>query len=453
MAAATHLLLAPRTLVLSPKLPKCPSDRQSLLTRQSPPHPPQRRAISLRTSVACCLALDRQDEDLPLSPQPSAPRSVSGLRVVFTGGGTGGHIYPAIAVADELKNAHPEGQILFIGTEAGMERDAVSSAGYEYAAVPSARLARPFISPMNLLLPFYLLRSIFACWKILRQFRPQIVLGTGGYVAAPVCFAAALAGIKFVIQEQNSFPGLTNRSVAPYAEKIFLAFNACVKYFPKEKCVVCGNPVRLALRRYVSKAVARSHFFPKAASKLGDQKPQVVLVLGGSSGAYALNIAVLNLYYEMLLEHKNRYIIWQTGADSFNEMESLVKNHRRLLLTPFLHSMDLAYAAADVVVSRAGAMTCTEILTTGKPSILIPSPTVADDHQTKNAYIMADIAGSKVLPEDELDSSSLEIAINEVLGDEKLMAEMSEKALTAARPNASADIAQDILSLVKISAP
>ncbi|XP_039116437.1 UDP-N-acetylglucosamine--N-acetylmuramyl-(pentapeptide) pyrophosphoryl-undecaprenol N-acetylglucosamine transferase-like [Dioscorea cayenensis subsp. rotundata] len=319
--------------------------------------------------------------------------------------------------------------------------------------IPSARLFRPFLNPVNLLLPFSLLRSIFISWTILRRFRPQIVLGTGSYVAAPVCFAAALAGIKFVIQEQNSFPGLTNRSLAPYAEKIFLAFNACVKYFPKEKCVVSGNPVRLALRRYVSKAVARSHFFPKASAKNGDEKAQVVLVLGGSSGAYALNIAVLNMYYEMLLEHKNRYIIWQTGADGYNEMESLVKNNRRLLLTPFLHSMDLAYAAADVVVSRAGAMTCTEILTTGKPSILIPSPTVADDHQTKNAYIMADVAGSKVIPQDELDSSCLEIAINEVLGDEKLMAEMSEKALSVARPNASAEIAQDMLSLIRVSAP
>ncbi|KAH7650695.1 Undecaprenyldiphospho-muramoylpentapeptide beta-N- acetylglucosaminyltransferase protein [Dioscorea alata] len=418
-------------LLLSPTLPKHPLLN---LRHRLPRHRASRRSLS------CCLAL-----------HPSG--SGTGLRVVVTGGGTGGHIYPAIAIADELKNAYPDAQILFIGTESGMESEVVPSAGYDYSPVPSARLFRPFLNPVNLLLPFNLLRSVFISWTILRRFRPQIVLGTGSYVAAPVCFAAALAGIKFVIQEQNSFPGLTNRSLAPYAEKIFLAFNACVKYFPKEKCVVSGNPVRSALRRYVSKAVARSHFFPKASAKNGDEKAQVVLVLGGSSGAYALNIAVLNLYYEMLLEHKNRYIIWQTGADGYNEMESLVKNNRRLLLTPFLHSMDLAYAAADVVVSRAGAMTCTEILTTGKPSILIPSPTVADDHQTKNAYIMADVAGSKVIPQDELDSSSLEIAINEVLGDEKLMAEMSEKALSVARPNASAEIAQDMLSLIRASAP
>lgn len=321
-------------LLLSPTLPKHP-----LLNPSHHHHLPGHRAG--RRSLTCCLAL-----------HPSS--SGSGLRVVVTGGGTGGHIYPAIAIADELKNAYPDAQILFIGTESGMESEVVPSAGYDYSPIPSARLFRPFLNPVNLLLPFSLLRSIFISWTILRRFRPQIVLGTGSYVAAPVCFAAALAGIKFVIQEQNSFPGLTNRSLAPYAEKIFLAFNACVKYFPKEKCVVSGNPVRLALRRYVSKAVARSHFFPKASAKNGDEKAQVVLVLGGSSGAYALNIAVLNMYYEMLLEHKNRYIIWQTGADGYNEMESLVKNNRRLLLTPSVYSLYSSTLLNDALHNSSG---------------------------------------------------------------------------------------------------
>lgn len=399
--------------------------------------------------LTCCLAVDHESADLPSSASipRSQPPSDAEIRVVFSGGGSGGHIYPAIAIADELKNACPDAKFLFVGTATGMESAVVPEAGYDYATVPRAHLTRPIFHPMNLLLPFHLLCSIAASWKILRKFRPQIVVGTGGYVAAPVCFAAVLSGIKIVIQEQNSFPGLTNRSLAPYAEKIFLAFNGCVKHFPKKKCIVYGNPVRLSLRRYTSKAVARSHFFPKA----GSHNAQVVLVLGGSAGAGAINVAMLNTYYEMLLEHKNRYIIWQTGAEGFGEMESLVKSNRRLLLTPFLHAMDLAYAAADVVVSRAGAMTCTEILATGKPSILIPSPNGADDHQTKNAYIMADVAGSKVLTEDELDSSSLEIAINEVLGNENLMAEMSEKALKFARPSAAADIAKCILSLVVLS--
>ncbi|XP_008809180.2 UDP-N-acetylglucosamine--N-acetylmuramyl-(pentapeptide) pyrophosphoryl-undecaprenol N-acetylglucosamine transferase-like [Phoenix dactylifera] len=369
------------------------------------------------------------------------------LRVIFAGGGSGGHIYPALAIADELRSARPGIRIVFLGTGTGMERDLVPAAGHEFLPVPKARLARPFLSPQNLLLPLALLRSIFSSWNLLRSLRPHLVVGTGAYVCAPVCFAAALAGLKLVIQEQNCYPGITNRALAPYAEKIFLAFNACLKYFPTEKCIVAGNPIRLSIGHGASKAKARSHFFPEA----GDGRAQVVLVLGGSTGANALNVVFLETYYKMLVEHEDWYIIWQTGAELYDETKTLVKNHSRLLLAPFLDAMDLAYAASDVVVSRAGAMTCTEILTTGKPSILIPSPTSAEDHQTKNAYMMADLAGSKVLTEEELDSNLLEDTINEVLGDESLMAEMSEKAMRAARPNASSDIAKCILSLVEHS--
>ncbi|PKA47234.1 UDP-N-acetylglucosamine--N-acetylmuramyl-(pentapeptide) pyrophosphoryl-undecaprenol N-acetylglucosamine transferase [Apostasia shenzhenica] len=397
-----------------------------------------------------CLSIDRVEEnsDAPLvtvSETSSAP-----LRFVFTGGGSGGHIYPAIAIADEIKSLYPDSKFLFVGTASGMESRAVPTSGYDFEAIPASRLIRPIFSPENLILPFCLLQAMAVAWKILQRFRPQAVIGTGGFVAAPVCLAAALSGIKIVIQEQNSFPGIVNKIVSPFAAKIFLAFNACSRHFPDKKCLVYGNPVRLSLRRFASKAAARSNFFPTAA-KFWEEKAQVVLVLGGSQGASTINIAVLNMYYDMLLQHKNRYIIWQTGQDGYNEMESLVKNHRRLLLTPFLHAMDMAYAAADVTVSRAGAMTCTEILTTGKPSILIPSPYVAEDHQTYNASIMAEIAGSKILTEDELDSSSLVAVIDEVLGDEKLMADMSSKALKSALPNAATDIAQSILSLVSKS--
>ncbi|WOL03978.1 hypothetical protein Cni_G12699 [Canna indica] len=382
------------------------------------------------------------------TPRQVAPPQAAALRIVFAGGGTGGHVYPAIAIAEAIKAACPDAEILFVGSDAGIEASVVPSAGFPFSTVPATRPSRPILSPSNLLLPFRLLRAVASSLRILHRFRPLVVVGTGGYVAAPVCLAAVLSGVKLVIQEQNSYPGLVNRLAAPYAEKIFVAFNGCVKHFERKKCLVYGNPVRLALRQFVSKAVARSHFFPKAGSKSGEEKAQVVLVLGGSCGAEAINIAVLNMYYDMLLRHKNRFIIWQTGADGFNEMESLVKINRRLCLTPFLHEMDMAYAAADVVISRSGAMACTEILATGKPSILIPLPNAADDHQTKNAYIMTDIAGSKVLTEDELDSSSLEDAIDEILGNESLLAEMSERALSVALPQAADNIVKSILSLV-----
>ncbi|PKU77929.1 uncharacterized protein LOC110107578 [Dendrobium catenatum] len=400
--------------------------------------------------LSCCFAISQSDQDASAISSPSFNTVASSIRFVFTGGGSGGHIYPAIAIADELRSLCPDAKFLFLGTSAGLESNIVPSAGYDFTAIPASRLSRPFPSPENLLFPFHVIHAIAAAWQILRRFRTDVVIGTGGYVAAPVYLAAVLSGTKIAIQEQNAFPGIANKIASPFASKVFLAFNECLKHFPNEKCSVFGNPVRLSLRSYVSKAVARTHFFPNAV-KLMEEKAQVVLVLGGSQGANPINVAVLNMYYDMLLKHRNRFIIWQTGKDGFNEMESLVKNHRRLLLTPFLQAMDLAYAAADLVVSRAGAMTCTEILTTGKPSILIPSPYVAEDHQTKNALIMSDVAGSKILTEDELDSSSLATTIDAVLGDEDLMEEMSEKALKSALPNAAIDIAQSILYLVKVS--
>ncbi|KAI8542833.1 hypothetical protein RHMOL_Rhmol08G0170200 [Rhododendron molle] len=348
------------------------------------------------------------------------------LRVIFAAGGTGGHISPAVAIADELKTRNPQTQILFVGNPKGMERTAVPSAGYEFAALATTPLTRPLFSPQNLfLLPYRLTKSLIQSWRQLHRFNPQIVVGTGGYVSFPVCFvAAAFKGVKLVIQEQNSVPGIANWVLSLFADKVFVAFDLTRECFPrKDGVVVCGNPVRLSLRKQVSKVAARMHFFPRSVVEMGESDAMVVLVLGGSLGANAINIALWNLYYQMLMRRKNLFIIWQTGVEAFDEMESLVKSHSHLVLTPrvkrqgsltdniwpakrcfsnyfklqyilnllkdnsqavvnedimsqltwimFLHSMDLAYAAADLVVSRAGAMTCYEILATGKPSILV----------------------------------------------------------------------------------
>ncbi|XP_031372232.1 uncharacterized protein LOC116187580 isoform X2 [Punica granatum] len=310
--------------------------------------------------VPCCL---------PTNQQPNEP--ATDLRVVFAGGGTGGHIYPAIAIADELKNKSPETLILFVGTPKSMESAAVRSAGYNFASIRSPPLARPLFSPKNLFLPLRLVKSLIRSYKILREFEPQIVVGTGGYVSFPLCLAAALKGITLVIQEQNAFPGIANWVLSYFANLVFVAFNSTLNSFPKHKCLVCGNPIRLSLKRDISKAEARSYFFPKLEeSERAAPGAKVVLVLGGSIGANSINIAMLNLYYEILMENENLFIIWQTGVESFNEMDSLVRNHPHLLVRPFLKSMDLAYAAADLLVSRAGAMTCSEILATGKPAIL-----------------------------------------------------------------------------------
>ncbi|XP_021292353.1 uncharacterized protein LOC110422671 [Herrania umbratica] len=439
MAAKTHFLLSPPPK--PPYLPLYPSS-------SSLPSKPG------SFSISCCLSINQSRNDQTASSSSTVSKAPESLHVAFAAGGTGGHIYPAVAIADELKLVNPTCKVLFLGCPDSMESTAIPSAHFEFESIPAVQLARPFSSPRNLLLPYRLIKSIIKSYTLLSKFEPHIVIGTGGYVSFPVCLAALLQKTKLVIQEQNSVPGIANWVLSFFADLVFVAFNSTVECFPrKEKCVVCGNPVRLSLKGLASKAVSRLHFFPELAKMEGfSEEVKVILVLGGSLGANAVNIALLNVYSQLLLEHKNWFIIWQTGVESFNEMESLVRNHRQLLLTPFLHSMELAYAAADLIVSRAGAMTCSEILATGKPSILIPSPNVAEGHQFRNASLMADVAGSRVITEDELDSTTLGTAISEILGDENLLAEMSERALRAAKLDASAEIAKRILSLVNLSA-
>uniref|UniRef100_A0A7N0VF06 Undecaprenyldiphospho-muramoylpentapeptide beta-N-acetylglucosaminyltransferase n=1 Tax=Kalanchoe fedtschenkoi TaxID=63787 RepID=A0A7N0VF06_KALFE len=400
-----------------------------------------RRSRSRRINFCLPSGLD----NVKLQTQP--PLIPDNLKIVFAAGGTAGHISPAVAIADEIRTLSPHSQILFLGTQSGIESTAVSSARYDFAAIPAVQLASPIMSFRNLLFPQGLILSTLHCRSKLREFKPDVVVGTGGYVSFPVCAAAAVDNIKLVIQEQNSVPGLANWLLSYLAHTVFVAYNSSIDCFPKNKCLVSGNPVRSSLRQCMSKVAARLHFFPKSG-KAASADAKVLLILGGSLGANTINIAVLNLYRQLLLENKNFFIIWQTGVDTFNEMESLVKEHPRLYLSPFLHLVDIAYAASDLIVSRAGAMTCSEILVTGKPAILIPSPIADEGHQFKNATLMADLAGTVVITEDELDSITLGSAIVEILGNSEKIAEMGYRALKAAKPHAAREIAQHILSLV-----
>ncbi|KAL6007591.1 hypothetical protein ACLOJK_033090 [Asimina triloba] len=423
-----------------PSSPSLSSSYQKANLFSSESHSSLSLSLCRRHKLSGCLSLDRTAQNSSASSSDDGPDD---LCIVFAAGGTGGHIYPAIAIADDIKLIEPSAKILFVGAQSGMESVSVPSAGYDFVAVPVVALVRSLLSLKNLVFPFRLLQCVAASYKLLRDVRPSAVVGTGGYVSAPTCLAAALHGIRVVIQEQNSVPGLANRLLGLFAQTIFVAFDTCSMYFPRDKCVLSGNPVRASLRMFISKAVARRHFFPRAAVS----GAEVVLVMGGSLGASSINIAVLNMYQQLLRENEKRFLIWQTGVEGFDEMESLARAHPRMLLTPFLHRMDLAYAVADVIVSRAGAMTCFEILATGKPSILIPSPNVAEGHQTRNASNMADIAGSMVLTENELDSTTLLNVIDEILGEKILMAEMCEKAMKAAKPDASTQIAQHVRRL------
>ncbi|KAE8710674.1 putative Octicosapeptide/Phox/Bem1p family protein [Hibiscus syriacus] len=348
-------------------------------------------------SIGCCLSIEQARND----QTTSSNKAPTGLRVAFAAGGTGGHIYPVVAIADELKLVNPTSKFIFLGCPNSMESTEIPSAHFEFKSIPAVQLARPFVSLRNLLLPYRLIESIIKCYILLSRFGPHVVIGTGGYVSFPVCLAALLKGVEVVVQEQNSVPGIANRVLSLFADLVFVAFNSTVESFPrKEKCVVCGESHQIVFERFSRKGGVDVAFFPMARNNGG-------FCRGDKSG----------------------FGSWRTGVHSFDEMESLVRNHHRLLLTPFLHSMDMAYAAADLIVSQAGAMTCSEILATGKPVILVPpSPNVAEGHQHRNASLMADIAGN-----------------------ERLLAEMSERALKAAKPDASSEIAKRILSLINLS--
>lgn len=402
-----------------------------------------------RSQILCCISVDPPK----LHSSAIEAKQTKQLRVVFAAGGAGGQIFPAVAIADEIRLINPDAHILFIGTDSGMESSVVPNAGYDFSAIRATPLVRPILSVQNLAIPWKWIMSMVQSWNIMKEFEPQIVVGTGGYVSFPICLIAALKGLRMVIHEQSSVPGLANWVLSKFADLVFVAYNSSVDLFntDKKKIVVSGNPVRLSLRKVVSKEVARAYFFPRLANCDSESNVKVLLVLGGSFGANSMNIALFNIYNQMLVDRPNLYIVWETGVESFDEMESLVRSHPRLVLAPFLRSMDMAYGAADLVVSRAGSMTCSELLVTGKPAILIPSPNDAEGHQFRNASLMADLAGSRIITEDELDSTTLRIAIKDIMDNELLMATMSERALQAGKPNAGSEIAEHVISLVESS--
>ncbi|CAM6097950.1 unnamed protein product [Calypogeia fissa] len=380
------------------------------------------------------------------------------VKVLMAAGGTGGHVYPAIAIADEIRRLSGDAvEVKFVGTKDRMEWLAVPRAGFQIRPIPAVAIRRPFASFENLQVPAKLLRALFASWSLLRQVRPHVVVGTGGYVSGPVCLLAALMGYPVVIQEQNAYAGLTNRILGFVAKAVFVAFTAAIPYFPKDKCMLCGNPIRPELRQCISAAVARRFFFPEdqAREKSSPSKDsvkmgkQVLLILGGSLGAQCVNRAAAGMVATMLEESPTRYVIWQTGPSYYDDISAQVGSHPRLAIYPFVNAMHLAYAAADLVVARAGAITCSELLGTGKPSILIPSTNVAEDHQTKNAIAMAEQGAAKVLLESSLDSSVLATSVNELLGNPQMLITMTERAMKAATPDASTQIAKHVLLLAK----
>ena len=358
------------------------------------------------------------------------------INVIISGGGTGGHIYPAIAIANEIRVRYPEANILFVGAKDKMEMEKVPQAGYDIKGLWISGIQRK-LTVSNLLFPFKLLSSLWKAHKIIRKFKPDVVIGTGGFASGPTLMVANKKGIPTVIQEQNSYPGITNKLLSKKAGKICVAYDNLERFFPKDKIIKTGNPVRQDLLSIHTKVNEGKDFFELDVTK------KTILVLGGSLGARKINeLIASNLTF---FKNQNVQLIWQCGKlyfedyKKYNEVEN-VQVHQ------FLNRMDLAYAAADFVVSRAGASSVSELCIVGKPTVFIPSPNVAEDHQTKNAKSIVDKHGAILVKESELDT--FPIVIETLLKDKGKQQSLSENINELALPNATSDIVNEVEKLI-----
>jgi UDP-N-acetylglucosamine--N-acetylmuramyl-(pentapeptide) pyrophosphoryl-undecaprenol N-acetylglucosamine transferase len=314
-------------------------------------------------------------------------------KIILSGGGTGGHIYPAIAIANELKSRFPEATFLFVGAKDRMEMEKVPQAGYDIKGLWITGIERK-LTVGNLMFPFKLINSLWNARKIVNQFKPDIVIGTGGFASGPLLQVAASKGIPTLIQEQNSYPGITNKLLAKKAKKICVAYDGLERFFPKDKIIKTGNPVRQGLLHINnSKAEAIKEF------NLVEGK-QTLLVLGGSLGAKAIN-ELLERELDFL-QMQNLQIIWQCGKLYYDQYK-IYSNTKHVQVHAFINKMNCAYAAADFVISRAGAGSVSELCIVGKPVVFVPSPYVAEDHQTKNAKAVVEKDAALLIAQEDLE--------------------------------------------------
>lgn len=362
---------------------------------------------------------------------------MSKLKFILSGGGTGGHIYPAIAIANELKKRFPEAEFLFVGAKDKMEMQKVPQAGYAIKGLWIAGLQRK-LTLQNALFPIKLLSSLWESRKILKSFKPDVVIGTGGFASGPLLNVANSLNIPTLIQEQNSYPGITNKLLSKKAAKICVAYENLERFFPKEKMILTGNPVRQDLIDVSSKREEAIAFF-----KL-DPKKKTLLVLGGSLGARRIN-QLIEKELQGLLSQKVQ-IIWQCGKLYLDDYSKY--NSSQVQVVTFIERMDLVYAAADVVISRAGASSVSELCIVGKPVIFIPSPNVAEDHQTKNAQAIVDKKGAIMIKESALEDE-FSIVLEALLKDEGKQQLLGDNIKKLALPQATIQIVDEIEKLLK----
>lgn len=363
-------------------------------------------------------------------------------RFIISGGGTGGHIYPAIAIANELKLRFPDCEILFVGAKDKMEMQKVPQAGYNIEGLWISGIQRK-LTLENLKFPFKFLSSLLKSRKIIKKFNPDVVIGTGGFASGSVVQVAQSMKIPTLIQEQNSYPGITNKVLSKKAKTICVAYDGLDKFFPKEKIVFTGNPVRQDLLNVEeNRPDAIKHFDL-------DPNKRTLLVLGGSLGARRIN-QLIEKELDFIV-NQDVQIIWQCGKFYYEEYKKYDSSTQHptpnTQVLPFIDRMDLVYAAADIIISRAGASSVSELSIVGKPTIFIPSPNVAEDHQTKNAGAISDKNGAVLIKESELDIR-FEDVFSKIVNNEELQKELSENIKELAKPNATKDIVDEIVKLL-----
>lgn len=367
--------------------------------------------------------------------QPKRP-----YRFIISGGGTGGHIFPAISIANALQAAAPGTELLFVGALGRMEMERVPLAGYKIEGLWISGIQRS-LSAQNLLFPFKVLSSLWKALRILRRFKPDAAVGVGGYASGPLLFMAQLLGIPSFIQEQNAYAGLTNKLLAGRVKRAYVAYPGMESYFKADKIQITGNPIREVIKNIPADRSEALAFFG-----LEPGKP-VLLVLGGSLGARTLNRSLV-AGMPVLAKH-NVQLIWQTGAGFAKEARERIAPFAKdgFYTSDFINRMDLAFSAADIIVSRAGAGTISELAVVGKPVILVPSPHVAEDHQTKNALALSN-QDAAILVRDEAAEKVLIDAVIDLLNDQPRQQRMSAQISTFARAHAAEEIAEDIFAYV-----
>jgi UDP-N-acetylglucosamine--N-acetylmuramyl-(pentapeptide) pyrophosphoryl-undecaprenol N-acetylglucosamine transferase len=361
------------------------------------------------------------------------------LKIIISGGGTGGHIFPAIAIARAVEQMRPGTEILFVGAIGRMEMEKVPAAGYKIEGLEIAGISRSNMLK-NLSLPLKVLKSVNKAKDIITKFNPDVIVGVGGYASGPTLWAGKKKGIPLLIQEQNSYAGITNKMLSKYVRKICVAYPGMEKFFPKEKIVITGNPVRQDITDLKAKRAEAIKFFNLQNNKF------TLLIIGGSLGARTINESIKGALD--VFAQNNIQLVWQTGKLYYPQAQEMQKKYPNIKVYDFISKMDYAYAAANAVVSRAGAISLSELCIAGMPCILVPSPNVAEDHQTKNAMQLASQNAAIVIKDTEA-AAKLGDAVLKLSSDKALMESLSKNISALAVKDSATRIAQEVIALTE----